>query len=91
MGTWIASFQPQHELYVRRSHTVVKAFDSSSMVYLYLRPLLVTALHGMLNRLLAQAAFQAFTNLIDIYGVGEFRFEVCENGAPLGEVTNYFI
>ena len=57
---------------------------------LSLRPLPVSATHRVLSRVLAECAIQAFTKLIDVYGIGEFRFEICEGGTPLGEVTNYF-
>lgn len=43
----------------------------------------------MLDRVLAEAAFQAFTNLIDTHGIGEFRFNICDNGRPVGEVTSF--
>ena len=44
----------------------------------------------MLNRVLAEAAFQAFTNFIDTHGIGEFRFTICDNGQSVGEVITYF-
>lgn len=89
MESWIGNFQPYHEQYIRRSHTVMKAFDPSNRAYLFLQPYLATT-HGMLDRVLAEAAFQTFTRLVDVYGIGEFRFEICKDGIPSGEVTNYF-
>ena len=44
----------------------------------------------MLDRILAEAAFQAFINLIDTHGIGEFRFNICDSGRPVGEVSTYF-
>lgn len=68
----------------------MKVFRSSDRAMLSLRPLPVSAAHDVLNRVLAEYAIQAFTKMIDVYGIGEFRFELCEGDTPLGEVTNYF-
>lgn len=89
MESWIGNFQPCHEQFVRRSHTVMKAFESSNRAYLSLQPYLATT-HGILDRVLAEVAFQTFTRLVDVYGIAEFRFEICKEGVPLGEVMNYF-
>ena len=44
----------------------------------------------MLDRELAEVALQAFTRMIDVHGIAEVRFEICEGGIPLGEVETYF-
>ena len=68
----------------------MKPYKSNSRAYLSIRPLLTSATHYRLDRVLAEAALQAFTRLIDIYGVGEFRFNICERSIALGEVSTYF-
>ncbi|CAF9934785.1 MAG: hypothetical protein HETSPECPRED_009360 [Heterodermia speciosa] len=90
MESWIRTFRPLHEPCIYHSHDVMKVFRSSDRAMLSLRPLPVSAAHDVLNRVLAEYAIQAFTKMIDVYGIGEFRFELCEGDTPLGEVTNYF-
>ena len=90
MESWVGTFRPLHEPYIYHPHSVMKLFKPSDRVMLSLRPLPVSATHDVISRVLAMHAIQAFTKLIDIYGIGEFRFEICEGGTPLGEVTTYF-
>lgn len=90
MESWVGTFHPLHEPSIYHPHNVMKFFKSSDRVMLCLRPLPVSATHDVLSRELAEYAIQAFMKLIDVYGIGEFRFDICEGETPLGEVTNYF-